>query len=326
MEFGRLNVEAAQQGSTLPQVLAGRYSKFHIHNMLESIIIAGPTASGKTALSIALAQQLDGEIISADSRQIYRCCDIVTAKPTRDEQLQARHHLIDICEPEETFSALQWAQRARATIGEIQSRDKTPIICGGTGFYLRALLQPHLFDLREPDENLRFELEKQWDENGAESLYQRLQVLAPQRAASIALNDRYRIIRALQIALTPPASTCNQVQPINARVYKLQWPREILYQRIETRIEQMIEDGAWQELRALIESGVPLDAPILNSVGYRQMLPALNDKAQRAAAIALWKQESRRYAKRQETWFRHQLEGEVLDMTQDALQVLAGFV
>ena len=122
--------------------------------MLDIIIIAGPTASGKTAFSIALAQRLNGEIISADSRQIYRRCDIVTAKPTRDEQNQARHHLIDICEPDETFSALQWAQRARVCIEEIQSRDKTPIICGGTGFYLRALLEPHLFDTREPDESI----------------------------------------------------------------------------------------------------------------------------------------------------------------------------
>ncbi len=289
--------------------------------MTEAIIIAGPTASGKTALSIELAQRLNGEIISADSRQIYRRCDIVTAKPTRAEQLQARHHLIDICEPDETFSALQWAARARDCITDIQARDKTPIICGGTGFYLRALLQPHLFDNREPDENLRFELEKQWDENGAESLYQRLQVLAPQRAASIDLNDRYRIIRALQIALSPPASTCREIESIKARVYKLQWPREILYQRIETRIEQMIGEGAWQELRTLVESGVPLDAPILNSVGYRQMLPALNDESQRVEAIALWKQESRRYAKRQETWFRHQLEGETLNMPQHRLDM-----
>ena len=251
--------------------------------MPETIIIAGPTASGKTALSIALAQRLNGEIISADSRQIYRRCDIVTAKPTRDEQRQAPHHLIDICEPEETFSALQWARRARTCIEEIQARDKTPIICGGTGFYLRALLQPHLFDNREPDENLRLELEKLWDENGAESLYSRLQVLAPQRAASIALNDRYRIIRALQIALSPPASTCSTIEPIKARVYRLQWPRAILYHRIEMRIEQMISEGAWQELRALLESGVPNDAPILNSVGYRQMLPALDDETQRDA-------------------------------------------
>ena len=287
------------------------------------IIIAGPTASGKTALSIELAQRLNGEIVSADSRQIYRRCDIVTAKPTRAEQNQAPHHLIDICEPNETFSALQWAQRARACIEEIQSRGNTPIICGGTGFYLRALLQPHLFDLREPDAALRAQLENEWETNGAESSYQRLQVLAPQRAASIDLNDRYRIIRALQIALTPPASTCSAVEPIKARVYKLQWPRERLYQRIETRVEQMIELGAWQELRALLESGVLLDAPILNSVGYRQMLPALNDEAQHDSAIALWKQESRRYAKRQETWFRHQLEGEDLDMMQGAAQVLA---
>ena len=124
----------------------------------------------------------------------------------------------------------------------------------------------------------------------------------------------------------PPASTCSDIEPINAYVYKLQWPREILYQRIETRVDQMIEAGAWDELRALVESGVPLDAPILDSVGYRQMLPALNDEMQRVQSIVLWKQESRRYAKRQETWFRHQLDGEALDMTQSAVQVLAGFV
>jgi tRNA dimethylallyltransferase len=297
---------------------------------LPIIVLAGPTASGKTALAIALAQRLNGEILSADSRQIYQRSDIVTAKPTHDEQALAPHHLIDICEPHETFSAAQWGERARQVLVEVRARGAVPIVCGGTGFYIRALIEPEKIPAPASDLRLRTRLESEYEAFGAQASHARLQVLAPERAAKIHLNDRYRVLRALEIALSeaaPPhaststsagASTC--APPFVA--FRLAWPREQLYERIESRVDAMIEEGAWNELRNLLDSGVSRDSPALSGVGYKQMIPVLDGAMNEAEAVCLWKQESRRYAKRQETWFSNQLDCVPLDGTRGA-QVLA---
>ena len=300
------------------------------------LVIAGPTASGKTALAIALAREIGGEIISADSRQIYKRCDIVTAKPTRQEQAQARHHLLDIAEPSEMFSAAQWAQAAREAIAQIEARGRIAIVCGGTGFYIRALLEPERIAAPVANEALRGELERQCDEIGLEAMHARLQILAPERAAMTHLNDRYRIVRALEIALSKPrdeheqeASTCGP-SPLPHLAFRLSWPREELYARINERVDEMIRAGAWDELRALLGSGVSRDAPALSGVGYRQMIPVLDGARSEAEGVEAWKRESRRYAKRQESWFSNQLQARALDATRGAealskevLQVLA---
>ncbi len=296
------------------------------------LVIAGPTASGKTALAIALARRIGGEIISADSRQVYQSCDIVTAKPTREEQAQARHHLIDIADPRRPFSAAQWAQQARRAVAEIQSRGRIAIICGGTGFYIRALLEPEKIAAPLADEALRAGLEHECDELGLASMHARLQVLAPARARLVHPNDRYRIVRALEIALSnrspSPASTCSE--RLSSLAFRLSWPRAQLYERIERRVDEMGAAGAWQELMSLLDQGVARDSAALSSVGYKQMIEALGGRMTVKQAEELWKQESRRYAKRQETWFANQLQATPLDaargaeaLAEEVLQVLA---
>ncbi len=295
------------------------------------LVIAGPTASGKTTLAIEVARRIDGEIISADSRQIYKRCDIVTAKPTREEQAQAPHRLLDIIDPGDVFSAAQWAEQARAALAQVQARGKRAIICGGTGFYIRALLEPTKIPAPVADEVLRGELEHQCDELGLPAMHEHLQVLAPERAQMVHPNDRYRIVRALEIALSNQApSVASPCTPLASVAFRLSWPRAQLYERIEKRVDEMGATGAWQELMSLLDEGVPHDSPALSGVGYKQMLPVLEGAMSQAEGIALWKQESRRYAKRQETWFSNQLQASALDasrgaeaMAEEVLQVLA---
>jgi tRNA dimethylallyltransferase len=284
--------------------------------MLPLIILAGPTASGKTALAIALARRLDGEVISADSRQVYKRCDIVTAKPTPEERAQAPHQGLDLCEPHQAFSAAQWARHARERIREIHARGAVPIVCGGTGFYIRALVEPAKIPASASDPVLHQQLGDECEQQGLTAMHARLQVLAPERAARIHPNDRYRVLRALEIALSPApqvlAAPPEPHEALDFRAFRLEWPREALYERIDSRVDAMAEEGAWRELQELLRAGVPREAPALNGVGYRQMLGALDEShavvASRVeAAMEEWKRESRRYAKRQETWFRHQL-------------------
>ena len=282
------------------------------------LVLVGPTASGKSALAIEVARRVGGEIVGADAMQIYRECDIVTAKPGALEREMAPHHLLDICAPDEQFSAAQWADLAREKIAEIQSRGQTPIVCGGTGFYVRALLEPQRLSAPAPDETLRAEIEARLQREGASALMEELQTLAPEIAARLQPNDSYRVVRALQIArqtargdaATPTAS------PIEARVFALSWPREQLYRRINMRVDAMLEAGALDETRALVDKwGVY--APWAAGVGYAQLINVLEDQLPLDDAVRDWKQASRRYAKRQETWFRNQTQATWLDATQD---------
>ena len=275
------------------------------------LLIAGPTGSGKTALAIRLAGYLDGEIVSADSMQIYRGCDIGTAKPSPDEQRRVRHHLIDIREPDQRYSAAEFARDADLAIQEIRGRGRTPILCGGTGFYIRALLDPESLAAAPPDAALREELEADLRSEGAQSLWDRLARLAPDAAARVHANDHYRLLRALEIALAPPTEepmprkeTASRHAP---RAYLLDWPRETLYRRLDERVDAMMAGGFLEELDRLTRLYGP-SAHALGAVGYRQMLPVLEDAARAAECALLWKRETRRYAKRQVTWFRHQLE------------------
>ncbi len=282
------------------------------------IAIIGPTASGKTALAIEVARRLNGEIVNCDAMQIYRECDIVTAKPTPLERESAPHHLLDICAPDEQFSAAQWAQLATDKIAEIRGRGKAPIVCGGTGFYLRALLEPQRLSAPAPDEALRAQLETRLEREGIAVLLKELGQMAPDIAAKLEPNDHYRVIRALQIAhqtARGDAATATD-SPVEAQVFALNWPRETLYRRINMRVDAMLQAGALDETRALLDKWGRY-APWASGVGYKQLLDVLEDQVPLEDAMRDWKQASRRYAKRQETWFRHQTNATWLDATRD---------
>jgi tRNA dimethylallyltransferase len=287
------------------------------------LILSGPTASGKTPIAIELCRRLNGEIICADSMQIYRRCDIVTAKPTREEQQLVPHHLLNICEPDEQFSAAQWATAAGEIIAQIQSRNRLPIIVGGTGFYLRALLQPQILSQVPPDSQLRAQLQAELEKDGPKVLWERLQQVDASAAERLHPNDSFRVLRALEVARGQRSDDASDLKvlcapetetPFDWMAFGLEWPRRTLYKRIESRIDAMIEAGAWDEWRGLLNSGVSIEAPALNGVGYRQMRPALNDASLESECVEIWKRDTRRYAKRQMTWFRHQLALQWIEM------------
>jgi tRNA dimethylallyltransferase len=290
------------------------------------LVLVGPTGIGKTAVACHMSTHVRGEIISMDSLQVYRGLDIGSAKPTPGEQAQARHHLIDICEPEEHFSAAQWAEAARRAIEDISSRGKTPLIVGGTGFYLRALLQPETLASVAPDADLRAELENEAAIHGVQHLHDRLRRVDSEAANRLHVNDVRRVIRALEVALSPSlnegsprmSTHAPDVAPepdFETHVFGLEMPRALLYARIEKRIQLMLQMGFMDELQTLVSRGVPLDAPAMMGLGYKQMRAALPlpDMSTHAAAasfdacVELWKRDTRRYAKRQMTWFHHQL-------------------
>ena len=255
--------------------------------------------------------------------QVYRHCDIVTAKATPDELALVPHHLVSVCAPDQTYSAAQWASAAGHAITEIRGRGAVPVVCGGTGFYLRALLEPERLSAPAPDESLRAQLEAQLARAGVESLLGQLRALDPLIAARLEPSDHYRVVRALQIALQRARgdAVLPLPPPVAARIYALQWPRVRLYQRINARVETMLQMGALDETRALLKRWGRA-APWASGVGYRQLIAALQDGAPLDEMVENWKRESRRYAKRQETWFRHQTPSHWLDATGD-LEALA---
>ena len=279
------------------------------------LFLVGSTASGKTRLGVELSTRIGGEIVSMDSMQIYRTLDIGTGKPSQDEQAGARHHLIDIKNPNETYSAAQWADDARQVIEEIRKRGKVPIVVGGTGFYARALLQPETLAAAPPNEELRLQLETQLQEHGAQWLHEQLRVLDATAAGRLKTNDTRRVIRAIEVAQQSAIGNRQSAEQIqnsklkieNYEIFGLGWPREVLYRRIEARIEQMLRDGFMDELRRLVDLNLPPNATALQSLGYRQMRPSLDDATCFDACLELWKRDTRRYAKRQMTWFRHQM-------------------
>lgn len=265
------------------------------------LIITGPTASGKSTFALHLAQRLNGEIVSADSMQIYRDCDIATAKPSAQEQELVPHHLIDIIDPTVRFSAAAWAEAGREVIAQIRARGKTPLVVGGTGFYLRALLEPQTLAQVPPNEKLRTVLERL----DSRSLWQKLIEVDAEAANRLQPENTKRVIRAIEVALGEKV-LLSESPPIEYQAYALEWPREVLYQRINTRVDQMLEIGFMDELRYLVNR-YGKDAPALDGIGYKEMLPVLEDASLADERTEIWKRSTRRYAKRQMTWFRHQL-------------------
>ena len=279
--------------------------------MNQIICIAGPTASGKTDFAVTLAKELNGEVVSCDSMQIYRRMDIGTAKPTKEEMQGIPHHMIDVAEPEEDFSVSRYCEMASPIIDDIVARGKTAIIAGGTGLYMDSLIRGNAF-APYPSTGRRQELEERADREGIEVLMQWLQQIDPETAARLHLSDRKRIIRALEIYLeTGDTMTAHNLktQAIPPRYTPLWFgldfeERSQLYERIDRRVGIMLQLGLMDEIRQLLNSGISAKCTAMQAIGYKEFVSALAGHGTIEEAADLVRQSSRRYAKRQLTWFR----------------------
>ena len=275
------------------------------------ICIAGPTASGKTALAVELAKELNGEVVSCDSMQVYRRMDIGTAKPTKDEMQGIAHHMLDVADPEEDFSVSRYCAMAEPIVADILRRGKTAIIAGGTGLYMDSLIRGNVF-APFPSTGVREELEAQADNLGMDAMLSRLQSVDPEAAARLHLSDRKRILRALEVYLeTGETITAHnrRTQAIPPRFRPL-WlgldfeNRADLYERIDRRVGLMLETGLMEEIQGLLASGIPARATAMQAIGYKEFVDALEGRCTLEQAADQVRQSSRRYAKRQLTWFR----------------------
>ena len=275
------------------------------------ICIAGPTASGKTALAVELAKELNGEVVSCDSMQVYRHMDIGTAKPTEEEMQGIKHHMLDVAEPDEDFSVSRYCEMATPIVDDILTRGKTVIIAGGTGLYMDALIRGNEF-APYPATGRREELEARADRDGIESLMAWLQEIDLEAAAKLHLSDRKRIIRALEVYLeTGETITAHnkRTQSIPPR-YQPLWfgldfeDRATLYSRIDRRVNIMLEQGLIREIEGLLAMGVPKKCTAMQAIGYKEFLAAMDGQCTVAEAAEEVKKSSRHYAKRQLTWFR----------------------
>lgn len=279
---------------------------------LDVLAIVGPTASGKTALSVELAKLLDGEVINGDSTQVYKGLDIGTAKITKDEMDGIPHHMFDIKEPTETFSVAEYQAEVRKWIRDIQSRGKLPIIAGGTGLYVQSVLYDFRFTEEASDSVIRHRLEKELEEKGAEHLYERLVALDPLDAEKIHPNNHRRIVRALEIIEVTGKTKGEHEQDVgntplfNHLLIGLRMDRGLLYERIDRRFDIMMDHGFLEEARALWDEGIR-DVQSVHAIGYRELHQYIEGEISLEDAIQLIKKQTRNYAKRQMTYFRNKL-------------------
>ena len=275
-------------------------------------ILTGPTASGKTALSIRLAKAHDCEIVCMDSMQIYRRMNIGTAKPTVEEMEGIPHHMIDVVDPEEAFSVARYQEMAEECIADIHARGRRALMVGGTGLYLRALRQPMAMGDASADEGIRAELEAiAAEEGGKQRLHEMLEAVDPDTAARLHLNDVRRAVRALEVYRQTgvPFSKQPQIQTDSRFVYRvasLTIDRALLYQRIEKRVDLMIQQGLVDEVRGLLDNGVPSDCQAMKAIGYKEIVPFIRGESNWEETDYLLKLNTRHYAKRQLTWMRRE--------------------
>ena len=281
------------------------------------ILIAGPTASGKTKSSVLLAQQIGGEIISCDSMQVYRRMDIGTAKVRPEEMEGIPHYMIDVLEPTEGCNISWFKEQVTRHIEEISNRGKVPILVGGTGFYLNAILFDTQFEETDTDLSYRQSLEKEVRTNGADSLHKRLQEIDPVSAEAIHANNVKRVIRALEYfhQTGVPISKHNEKErkkrealtsPYDYTFFALDMDREVLYDRINRRIDRMMDEGLLEEVKVLYDEGFSEDLTSIKAIGYKEFYPYFRRELTLDACIDKLKQNTRHYAKRQLTWLRHQ--------------------
>ncbi len=274
------------------------------------VVICGPTASGKTALSIELAKKINGEIISSDSMQIYKDMTIGTAKPTVEEMQGIKHYLIDFVSPDERYSVADYKRDAKKAIKEIIKKGKTPIIVGGTGLYVDSLIYEIEYPNIEFDEQYRESLEKQVEEKGLEELYKKAKEIDPQAIEKISKNDKKRILRILEIYHATGQNKTEQEKKsrekeveYDYKVYALNWEREKLYERIDKRVDIMIEQGLIEEVKEVYNKYEKFPTA-MQGLGYKEVVQYLENELTKEEMIEKIKQETRRYAKRQLTWFR----------------------
>ena len=297
------------------------------------IVICGPTASGKTALSIELAKQINGEIVSADSMQIYKDMDIGTAKPTQEEKQGIKHYLIDFVSPDERYSVADYKQDAKKARREILKKGKVPIIVGGTGLYVDSLIYEIEYPNIEFDEKYREKLEKEVEENGLEELYEKAKEIDNEAIQKISKNDKKRILRILEIYHATGKNKTEQEKEsrkkeveYDYKVFALKWDREMLYERINKRVDIMLEQGLIEEVKSIYEKYNKFPTA-MQGLGYKEVVEYLENKTTKEEMIEKIKQETRRYAKRQMTWFRKNkqtiwLNGE--DKKQNNTQIILG--
>ena len=277
------------------------------------IVLTGPTAVGKTSLSISLAKAVNGEIISADSMQVYKGMDIGSAKIRKEEMQGVTHYLVDILEPEEEFHIVKFQELAKAALEEIYAKGKIPILVGGTGFYIQAVTRDIDFTQAEQETSYREELEQFAKEKGAEYLHEKLREVDSKSAENIHANNVKRVIRALEFYHQngTPISEHNEEQkqqtsPYNLAYFVLTAPREILYERIDRRVDQMMEEGLLEEVKSLRERGCHRGMVSLQGLGYIEILAYLEGEYPLEEAVRILKRDTRHFAKRQLTWFRRE--------------------
>lgn len=272
------------------------------------VVIVGPTAVGKTELSILLAEGVGGEVVSADSRQVYRLMNVGTAKATPEEQARVPHHLIDIVDPDETLGLAQFQAMAYAAIDDILARGRIPFLVGGTGQYVMAVVEGWHVPRVPPDEDLRRELYARVEDEGATVLHAQLQTLDPVAAGRIDPRNVRRVVRALEVCLTTGRPISEQQRksppPYRILILGLAMPRPQLYQRIDQRVDRMLELGLEQEIRRLAAAGYGFDLPAMSGVGYGQFRPYLAGTATLVDVVREIKRATRRFVRHQSNWFR----------------------
>jgi tRNA dimethylallyltransferase len=280
----------------------------NLHPRPPLIVILGPTAVGKTALSLELCERFNGEVVSADSRQIYRRMDIGTAKPAPEEMARAPHHLLDIREPDETLSLAEYQEMAYATIDDIHRRGRVPFLVGGTALYIAAVVKGLKIPNVAPNPVLRRELEHLVEEEGHEALYARLVELDPATAQKLDGRNVRRVVRALEIVIESgqPKSVLEGENPPPYRILQiaLDLPRQTLYERIDQRVVQMVESGLIEETAHLLEAGYPTNLPALTSLGYQEIGAYLRGEVSLDEAIERIQIETHRFVRHQYSWFR----------------------
>ena len=274
------------------------------------IVICGPTASGKTALSIELAKKINGEIISSDSMQIYKYMDIGTAKPSEEEKEGIQHYLLDFVEPNQRYSVAEFKKDAESAIEEILAKGKTPIVVGGTGLYVDSLIYGIEYQDIELDEKYRKELEERVEKEGLEKLYEEAQKIDPQAMEKISINDQKRILRVLEIyKATGKNKTEQEIESrkkgvkYDYKVFAINWERQLLYERINKRVDIMIEQGLIEEVEELLKK-YDIFPTAMQGLGYKEVVEYLQGITTKEEMIEKLKMETRRYAKRQITWFK----------------------
>ena len=274
------------------------------------VCVVGPTASGKTDYAIDLALARNGEVVSCDSMQIYRHMDIGTAKPAREEMRGVPHHMLDIVEPGTDYSVADFVRDARACIADILARGRLPVLCGGTGLYVDSIINQIEFAAEKRDDGLRRELKEMAEREGPEAVHTLLRAADPEAAEAIHPNNVKRVIRALEIIRTTGLSKAEadrqaRKEPVyDAALFGMELGRERLYQRIDMRVDRMMEQGLLGEVRRLLEMGVPRQSTAMQAIGYKELVRCLDGACSLEEAVETVKRESRRYAKRQMTWFR----------------------